>query len=160
MLMGCLSAGRGISLPATGVASAQMALRMTGAYSMVREQFNVPIARFEGVEEVIARMGGLTYMMESARLMTVAGLAIGEQPAIVSAIAKYYLTEGGRQVVDDAMDVHGGRGICMGPNNYLARAYQQMPIAITVEGANILTRSLIIFGQGAIRLWSCRLCSS
>jgi len=151
MLMGCLSAGRGISLPATGVASAQMALRMTGAYSMVREQFNVPIARFEGVEEVIARMGGLTYMMESARLMTVAGLAIGEQPAIVSAIAKYYLTEGGRQVVDDAMDVHGGRGICMGPNNYLARAYQQMPIAITVEGANILTRSLIIFGQGAIR---------
>ena len=151
MLMGCLSAGRGISLPATGVASAQMAVRMTGAYSMVREQFNVPIARFEGVEEVIARMGGLTYMMESVRLMTVAGLAIGEQPAIVSAIAKYYLTEGGRQVVDDAMDVHGGRGICMGPNNYLARAYQQMPIAITVEGANILTRSLIIFGQGAIR---------
>ena len=151
MLMGCLSAGRGISLPATGVSSAQMALRMTGAYSMVREQFNVPIARFEGVEEVIARMGGLTYMMESARLMTVAGLAIGEQPAIVSAIAKYYLTEGGRQVVDDAMDIHGGRGICMGPNNYLARAYQQMPIAITVEGANILTRSLIIFGQGAIR---------
>ena len=151
MLMGCLSAGRGISLPATGVASAQMALRMTGAYSMVREQFNVPIARFEGVEEVIARMGGLTYMMESARLMTVAGLAIGEQPAIVSAIAKYYLTEGGRQVVDDAMDIHGGRGICMGPNNYIARAYQQMPIAITVEGANILTRSLIIFGQGAMR---------
>lgn len=151
MLMGCLSAGRGISLPATGVASAQMAVRMTGAYSMIREQFNVPIARFEGVEEVIARMGGLTYMMESVRLMTVAGLAIGEQPAIVSAIAKYYLTEGGRQVVDDAMDIHGGRGICMGPNNYLARAYQQMPIAITVEGANILTRSLIIFGQGAIR---------
>ncbi len=151
MLMGCLSAGRGISLPATGVASAQMAVRMTGAYSMVREQFNVPIARFEGIEEVLARMGGLTYMMESVRLMTVAGLAIGEQPAIVSAIAKYYLTEGGRQVVDDAMDIHGGRGICMGPNNYLARAYQQMPIAITVEGANILTRSLIIFGQGAIR---------
>jgi len=151
MLMGCLSAGRGISLPATGVASAQMAVRMTGAYSMVREQFNVPIARFEGVEEVLARMAGLTYMMESARLMTVAGLAVGEQPAIVSAIAKYFLTEGGRQVVDDAMDIHGGRGICMGPNNYLARAYQQMPIAITVEGANILTRSLIIFGQGAIR---------
>ena len=151
MLMGCLSAGRGISLPATGVASAQMAVRMTGAYAMVREQFNVPIARFEGIEEVIARMGGMTYMMESARLMTVAGLAIGEQPAIVSAIAKYYLTEGGRQVIDDAMDIHGGRGICMGPNNYLARAYQQMPIAITVEGANILTRSLIIFGQGALR---------
>ncbi len=151
MLMGCLSAGRGISLPATGVASAQMAVRMTGAYAMVREQFNVPIARFEGIEEVLARMGGMTYMMESVRLMTVAGLAIGEQPAIVSAIAKYYLTEGGRQVVDDAMDIHGGRGICMGPNNYLARAYQQMPIAITVEGANILTRSLIIFGQGAIR---------
>ena len=151
MLMGCLSAGRGISLPATGVAASKMALRMTGAYSRVREQFGISINKFEGVEEVIAKMGGLTYMMDAARLNTVAGLNIGEQPAIVSAIAKYYLTEGAREVVDGAMDIHGGRAICMGPNNYMARSYQQIPIAITVEGANILTRSLIIFGQGAMR---------
>lgn len=151
MLMGCLSAGRGISLPATGVCASKVAVRMTGAYAAIREQFGISIAKFEGVEEALARMGGLTYMMDAARQMTVAGLAIGEQPAIVSAIAKYYLTEGARQVVDDGMDIHGGRAICMGPNNYMARSYQQIPIAITVEGANILTRTLIIFGQGAMR---------
>jgi len=151
MLMGCLSAGRGISLPATGVCISKMAVRMTGAYAAIREQFGISISKFEGVEEALARMGGLTYMMDAARLMTLAGLAIGEKPAIVTAIAKYYLTEGARQVVNDAMDVHGGRAICMGPNNYLARSYQQIPIAITVEGANILTRTLIIFGQGAMR---------
>ncbi|MGH1542087.1 MAG: acyl-CoA dehydrogenase [Arenicella sp.] len=151
MLMGCLSAGRGISLPATGVCASKMAVRMTGAYARIREQFGISINKFEGIDEALARMGGLTYMMESARLLTLAGLDIGEKPAIVSAIAKYYLTEGARQVVDDAMDVHGGRAICMGPNNYMARSYQQIPIAITVEGANILTRTLIIFGQGAFR---------
>lgn len=151
MLMGSLSAGRGISLPATGVSASKMAVRMTGAYAQIREQFGISIAKFEGIEEALARMGGLTYMMEASRLMTVAGLNIGEQPAVVSAIAKYYLTEGARDVVNDAMDIHGGRAICMGPNNYMARSYQQIPIAITVEGANILTRSLIIFGQGAFR---------
>jgi len=151
MLMGCLSAGRGISLPATGGAASKMALRTTGAYARVREQFGISINKFEGVEEVLAKMGGLTYMMDAARLNTVAGLNIGEQPAIVSAIAKYYLTEGAREVIDGAMDIHGGRAICMGPNNYMARSYQQIPVAITVEGANILTRCLIIFGQGAMR---------
>jgi len=157
MLMGCLSAGRGISLPATGGAASKMALRTTGAYARVREQFGISINKFEGVEEVLAKMGGLTYMMDAARLNTVAGLNIGEQPAIVSAIAKYYLTEGAREIIDGAMDIHGGRAICMGPNNYMARSYQQIPVAITVEGANILTRCLIIFGQGAMR-WQRLIC--
>lgn len=151
MLMESLAAGRGISLPATGVAGAKVAARTTGAYARIREQFNLPIGRFEGVQEALARIGGLTYLMDSARELTNAGLNNGEKPSVISAIVKYYLTENSRQVLNDAMDVHGGRGICMGPNNYLARAYQQAPIAITVEGANILTRSLIIFGQGAMR---------
>ncbi len=103
------------------------------------------------MEEALARIGGNAYIMEAARVMTAGAIDLGEKPSVVSAIVKYHLTERGRQVINDAMDVHGGKGICMGPNNYLARAYQQTPIAITVEGANILTRSLIIFGQGAIR---------
>ena len=151
MLMESLSAGRGISLPALGTAGGKQSSRMTGAYARVRKQFHLPIGKFEGVEEVLARMGGFAYMMDAARQLTTIGLDLGERPSVVSAILKYNLTEMMRVVMNDAMDVHGGRGICMGPNNYLARHYQSIPIAITVEGANILTRSLIIFGQGAMR---------
>jgi len=151
MLMESLAAGRGISLPASSVAAAKTASRMTGAYARIRQQFGISIGKFEGVEEALARIGGLTYLMDAARLFTTAGLALGEKPSVVSAILKYQLTDGARIIINDAMDIHGGKGICMGPNNYLARTYQQIPIAITVEGANILTRSLIVFGQGAMR---------
>lgn len=151
MLMELLAAGRAISLPASGVSMSKISARTTGAYARIREQFNVPIGKFEGVQEALARIGGLTYMLDATRLFSLCALQMGEKPSVVSAIAKYHLTEGGRTVINDAMDVHGGRGICMGPKNYLARAYQQTPIGITVEGANILTRSLIIFGQGAMR---------
>jgi acyl-CoA dehydrogenase len=151
MLMNCLAAGRSISLPALSAATAKMSALTTGAYGRVRNQFRVSIGRMEGVEEAIARIGGNAYIMEAARVMTAGAVDLGEKPSVISAIVKYHLTERGRQVINDAMDVHAGKGICMGPNNYLARAYQQTPIAITVEGANILTRSLIIFGQGAIR---------
>lgn len=151
MLMNCLAAGRSISLPASSTGMAKLAARATGAYSRVRVQFKTPIGKFEGVEEALARIGGNTYMMDAARVMTAGAVDLGEKPSVISAIVKYHLTERGRQVINDAMDVHGGKGICMGPGNYLARAYQQLPVGITVEGANILTRSLIIFGQGAIR---------
>jgi len=151
MLMNCLAAGRSISLPANGVGVGKLCALTTGAYGRVRSQFNLSIGRFEGVEEVIARIGANVYLMEAARVMTAGAVDLGEKPAVVSAIVKYHLTERGRQVLNDAMDVHGGKGICMGPSNYLARFYQAIPISITVEGANILTRSLIIFGQGAIR---------
>ena len=151
MLMNCLAAGRSISLPALSAAIGKMGALTTGAYGRVRQQFRVSIGRMEGVEEALARIGGNAYIMEAARIMTAGAIDLGEKPSVVSAIVKYHLTERGRQVINDAMDVHAGKGICMGPNNYLARAYQSAPIAITVEGANILTRSLIIFGQGAIR---------
>ena len=151
MLMNCLAAGRSISLPGSSVGSAKLATRATGAYGRVRQQFSLPIGRFEGVEEALARIAGNLYIMDAARVMTAGALDLGEKPSVISAIVKYHLTERGRQVVNDAMDVHGGKGICLGPSNYLGRAYQQIPIAITVEGANILTRSMIIFGQGAIR---------
>ena len=151
MLMNCLAAGRSISLPANGVGIAKLCALTTGAYGRVRTQFKTSVGRFEGVEEAIARIGGNTYIMDAARIMTAGAVDLGEKPSVVSAIVKYHLTERGRQVVNDAMDVHGGKGICMGPSNYLARSYQSVPIAITVEGANILTRSLIIFGQGAVR---------
>ncbi len=151
MLMNCLAAGRSISLPANSVGMSKLAARTTGGYGRVRTQFNISIGRFEGVEEAMARIGGNLYLMDAARTMTAGAIDLGEKPSVVSAIVKYHLTERGRQVVNDAMDVHGGKGICMGPSNYLGRAYQQIPIAITVEGANILTRSMIIFGQGAIR---------
>ena len=151
MLMNCLAAGRSISLPANAVGMSKLAARTTGGYGRVRTQFKVSIGRFEGVEEAMARIGGNLYLMDAARVMTAGSIDLGEKPSVVSAIVKYHLTERGRQVVNDAMDVHGGKGICMGPSNYLGRAYQQIPIAITVEGANILTRSMIIFGQGAIR---------
>ncbi len=151
MLMNCLAAGRSISLPANGVGIAKLCALTTGAYGRVRTQFKTAVGRFEGVEEAIARIGGNTYLMDAARVMTAGAVDLGEKPSVVSAIVKYHLTERGRQVMNDAMDVHGGKGICMGPSNYLARSYQSVPIAITVEGANILTRSMIIFGQGAIR---------
>lgn len=151
MLMECLAAGRSISLPACFAGMSALAVRTVGAYSTIRSQFNSPIARFEGVQEVLARMGGNLYAMDAARVMTAHGVDLGEKPAVLSAIVKYHLTERGRSVVNDGMDLIGGKGICLGPSNFLARAYQQLPVGITVEGANILTRSLIIFGQGAIR---------
>ena len=151
MLMNCLAAGRSISLPANSCGIAKLAALTTGAYGRVRIQFRTPIGKFEGVEEALARIGGHTYMMDAARVMTAGAIDIGEKPAVISAVVKYHLTERARIVINDAMDVHGGKAICMGPRNYLGRSYQQTPIAITVEGANILTRSMIIFGQGAIR---------
>ena len=151
MLMNCLAAGRSISLPATSVGAAKLAVRTAGAYSRVRTQFKTPIGHFEGIEEALARIGGNTYMMDAARVMTAGAVDLGEKPSVVSAIVKYHLTERGRQAVNDAMDIHGGKGICIGPRNYLGRTYQQIPVSITVEGANILTRNMIIFGQGAIR---------
>lgn len=151
MLMESLAAGRGVSLPAAAAGAAKVAARSGGAYASVREQFGVPIGKFEGVQEALARIGGLTYLLDAGReLMTVA-LGLGEKPAVLSAIVKQQCTDLSRRVVNDAMDLHGGKGICLGPRNYLARLYQQLPIGITVEGANILTRSLIIFGQGAMR---------
>jgi acyl-CoA dehydrogenase len=151
MLMECLAAGRSISLPSSTTGGAKLAVRTTGAYSRIRSQFRVPIGKFEGVEEALARMGGSVYAMEAARVMTAGAVDLGEKPAVISAIVKYHCTERARQITNDAMDVHGGKAICLGPNNYLGRGYQQVPISITVEGANILTRSMIIFGQGAIR---------
>jgi acyl-CoA dehydrogenase len=151
MLMNCLAAGRSISLPANGVGVGKLCALTVGAYGRVRNQFGTSIGRFEGVQEVLARIGGNVYVMDAARMMTAGALDLGEKPAVVSAIVKYHLTERGRSVINDAMDVHAGKGICMGPSNYLARPYQATPIPITVEGANILTRSMIIFGQGAIR---------
>ena len=151
MLMDCLAEGRSISLPALATGAGKAACRYTGAYARVRRQFNMPIGYFEGVEEALARIAALTYQMDAARTITLGALDQGEMPSVVSAIIKYHLTERYRKVLNDAMDIHGGSGICLGPNNLLGRAYQAIPISITVEGANILTRSMIIFGQGAIR---------
>jgi acyl-CoA dehydrogenase len=151
MLMECLSAGRGISLPSSATGAGKLAVRASGAYARVRKQFKLPIGKFEGVEEPLARIGGHLYVIDAARLMTTVGIDLGEKPSVISAIVKYHCTERGRIIANDAMDVHGGKGICLGPSNYLGRGYQQVPIGITVEGANILTRSMIIFGQGAIR---------
>ena len=151
MLMECLAAGRSISLPASNTGMAQLTARAVGGYARIRQQFGMPIGRFEGVEEALTRIGSFTYLMDAARKMTAGAVDLGEKPSVVSAIAKYHVTERARQVVNDGMDVIGGKGICLGPANFLGRAYQQIPIGITVEGANILTRSLIIFGQGAIR---------
>jgi len=151
MLMECLAAGRAISLPSSTTGGAKTAVRTTGAYSRVRSQFKVAIGKFEGVEEALARMGGNLYLMDAARVITAAAVDAGEKPSVISAVVKYHCTERARQVLNDGMDVHGGKGICLGPNNYIGRGYQQIPISITVEGANILTRSMIIFGQGAIR---------
>jgi acyl-CoA dehydrogenase len=151
MLVEQLSAGRCISLPSSATGGALGATFATGAYARIRRQFNTAVGRFEGVQQVIARMVGLTYIMDAARSVTTAAIDAGERPAVPAAILKYHLTEMGRRVANDAMDVQGGKAIMLGPRNYLARGYQSVPIAITVEGANILTRNLIIFGQGAIR---------
>jgi acyl-CoA dehydrogenase len=151
MLMECLAAGRSISLPALSVGSAQMATRQVGAYSTVREQFDTPIGRFEGIEEPLARIGGYTYLMTATQRLTCAGLDLGEKPSVLSAIIKCYATELMRRCVTDAMDIRAGAAIQLGPRNTLARNYAAAPIGITVEGANILTRSMIIYGQGAIR---------
>ncbi|HZP66282.1 MAG TPA: acyl-CoA dehydrogenase [Rudaea sp.] len=151
MLMECLAAGRSISLPALSVGAAQMMTRISGAYATVREQFDTPIGRFEGIEEPLARIAGKTYMMTATRTLTCGALDAGEKPAVLSAVAKAYLTEGMREVVTDAMDIRAGAAIQRGPRNSLSRAWDAVPIGITVEGANILTRSMIIYGQGAIR---------
>ncbi|NHI00606.1 MULTISPECIES: acyl-CoA dehydrogenase [Oceanimonas] len=151
MLVECLSAGRGISLPALGTACGHLATRSTSAYAVVRKQFGLSIGRFEGVQEALARIGGLTYQLEAARRLTTRALDMDESPAIVTAISKYHMTEMARTVINDAMDVHAGKAIQLGPKNYLAHNYMSIPIAITVEGANILTRNLMIFGQGASR---------
>jgi acyl-CoA dehydrogenase len=151
MLMQSLAAGRSISLPATGVAGGKMAALLSGSYARIRKQFDIPICDFEGIEEPLARIGGRTYRMDAARQLTLAALDQGQRPGVLSAILKYQLTEGNRQCINDAMDIHGGKAIIKGPSNYLAHGYQALPISITVEGANILTRSLIIFGQGVIR---------
>lgn len=151
MLMNCLSVGRSISLPAVGTGAAKFTSLVTGQYAQVREQFNVPLAAFEGIQEALARIGGNAWLMDSARMLTANAVDLGEKPSVLSAILKYHLTERGRECISHAMDVHGGKGIIMGPNNYLGRSWQGAPIFITVEGANILSRNLMIFGQGAIR---------
>jgi len=151
MLMESLAAGRSISLPALSVGAAQMATRICGAYATVREQFDTPIGRFEGIEEPLARIAGLTYLMTATRTLTCGALDAGEKPAVPGNICKAYLTDSMRQVISDAMDIRAGSAIQRGPRNTLARAWDAVPIGITVEGANILTRSMIIYGQGAIR---------
>ena len=151
MLVEQLSVGRCISLPSNATGGAKAGVWATGAYARIRTQFNTPVGRFEGVETVIARMAGLTYIMDAARSVTAGAIDGGEKPSVPSAMLKYHATEMARQVANDAMDIHGGKGIMLGPNNYLARGYEVVPVAITVEGANLLTRNLIIFGQGAIR---------
>jgi acyl-CoA dehydrogenase len=151
MLVEQLSVGRCISLPSSATGGAQAAVYASAAYARIRRQFNMPIGRFEGIEQVLARMAARTYIMDAARSVTAGAIDGGEKPSVPSAMLKYHATELGRMIANDAMDVHGGKGICLGPKNYLGRGYQIVPVAITVEGANILTRSLIIFGQGAVR---------
>lgn len=151
MLVECLSAGRAISLPGMGAATGQLCYRTTGAYSRIRSQFNLPIGYFEGIEEALGRIAGNAYLLEATRQATAQSIDLGVKPAVISAIAKYHMTEMGRDCSKDAMDVHGGKGLIMGESNYLGHGYIATPIGITVEGANILTRNLMIFGQGAIR---------
>ncbi len=151
MLVDCLSAGRAISLPSGAIAASKVAAIATGAYARIRKQFNLPIGKMEGVEEALARIAGTAYTNAAVGAFTTAAIDSGEKPSVASAIVKYHTTERARRAVIDAMDVHGGKGIILGPKNYLGRMYQGAPISITVEGANILTRSLIIFGQGSVR---------
>ncbi|UPR48186.1 acyl-CoA dehydrogenase FadE [Vibrio cyclitrophicus] len=151
MLVECLSVGRGITLPSNSTGGIKSAALATGAYARIRRQFKQPIGRMEGVEEPLARLAGNAYLMDAASNLTVAGIDLGEKPSVISAIVKYHCTHRGQRSIIDAMDIVGGKGICLGPSNFLARGYQGSPIAITVEGANILTRSMIIYGQGAIR---------
>ncbi len=151
MLIELLAVGRAITLPSSSSGGAKLASLTTGAYSRIRKQFNLSIGRFEGIEAVMSRLAAYTYATSALSRMTATAVDLGEKPAVPSAIAKYHATEMARQVITDAMDIHGGKGISMGPRNYLGRGWQAMPIWITVEGANILTRSMMIFGQGAIR---------
>lgn len=151
MLMECLAAGRAITLPSNALGGAKVLTLASGAYARIRSQFGLPIGRFEGIQQPLAHIAMYTYIMDAARQFTIAKIDAKEKPAIASAIVKYHVTEFGRKCVIHGMDIHGGKGICLGPNNYLGRGYQTAPIAITVEGANILTRNLIIFGQGLMR---------
>ncbi|QTE96820.1 acyl-CoA dehydrogenase FadE [Shewanella algae] len=151
MLVECLSVGRGITLPSNSAGGVKTAALATGAYARIRRQFKLPIGKLEGIEEPMARIGGNAYLMDAVTALTTTGIDLGEKPSVISAIVKYHLTDRMQKCVIDAMDIHGGKGVCLGPNNYLGRGYQAAPIAITVEGANILTRSMIIYGQGAIR---------
>jgi acyl-CoA dehydrogenase len=151
MLMTALAAGRGISLPSLSAAGAAYAARTTGAYARIREQFNVPIGKFEGIEEPLARIAGTAYLLDAARRLTCAALNQGHHPAVISGIMKLHATDRMRIVIDDAMDIHGGKAVIDGPQNYIGNLYRSVPVGITVEGANILTRNLIVFGQGAIR---------
>ncbi|MFD2166924.1 acyl-CoA dehydrogenase FadE [Thalassotalea euphylliae] len=151
MLVECLSVGRAITLPSNSAGGVKSIAMATGAYARIRRQFKLPIGKMEGIEEALARIGGNAYLMDAVTTMSTGAIDLGEKPSVISAIAKYHLTEKMRSSVTDAMDIHGGKGVCMGPANYLARGYQGAPVAITVEGANILTRSMIIYGQGAIR---------
>lgn len=151
MLMECLSAGRGISLPALAAATGHVTERMTGAYAYVRQQFGMPIGLFEGVQAAMGKIGGTNYTLESMRRLTVTALCEGKSPSVITAMTKYHMTEMGRQVMEAAMDIHAGKGIQLGPRNYLGHGYMATPVSITVEGANILTRNLMIFGQGATR---------
>ncbi|MBO6849938.1 MAG: acyl-CoA dehydrogenase [Marinobacter sp.] len=151
MLLECLSIGRSISLPALGTGAGKVASLATGSYALTREQFGRSISQFEGVQEALEPIAGYTYMMDAARLLTSGMLDRGVRPAVPSAVLKYRNTDLMREVINHAMDVVAGRGVITGPRNFLARAYQAVPIGITVEGANILTRSLMIFGQGSIR---------
>ncbi|MGB5353354.1 MAG: acyl-CoA dehydrogenase [Woeseia sp.] len=151
MLVELLSVGRAITLPSSATGGGQAGAWASGAYTQLRKQFGLPVAKFDGVGEALSRIAGHTYIMNAAVSVTAGAIVQGEKPAVPSAILKYHCTELGRKVANDAMDVHGGKAVMMGPKNYLGRGYMATPIAITVEGANILTRSLIIFGQGAIR---------
>jgi acyl-CoA dehydrogenase len=151
MLVECLSVGRAITLPSNSTGGIKALALATGAYARIRRQFKLPIGKMEGIEEVLARIGGYAYLSDAATTLSTGAIDLGEKPSVVSAIVKYHLTERLREATNDSMDIHGGKGICMGPNNYLARGFQGAPIAITVEGANILTRNMIIYGQGAIR---------
>ncbi|BBB97515.1 MULTISPECIES: acyl-CoA dehydrogenase [Bradyrhizobium] len=151
MLMTALAAGRGISLPSLSAAGAAYAARTTGAYARIREQFGISISKFEGIEEPLARIAGTAYLLDAARRLTCAALNEGHHPAVISGIMKLHATERMRIAIDDAMDIHGGKAVIDGPQNYLGGLYRSVPVGITVEGANILTRNLIVFGQGAIR---------
>lgn len=151
MLVECLSVGRAITLPSNSAGGVKSIALATGAYARIRRQFKLPIGKMEGIEEPLARIGANAYLMDAVTTMSTGAIDLGEKPSVISAIAKYHLTEKMRSATIDAMDIHGGKGVCMGPSNYLARGYQGAPIAITVEGANILTRNMIIYGQGAIR---------
>lgn len=151
MLMECLAVGRGVTLPALSVGGAKMTTFASGIYARIREQFHLPIGRFAGVAEALAKIAGNTYTMDALRLFVVSALDAKERPATPSAMSKYHATELARHVICDAMDIHGGKGICLGPKNYLAQSYLETPISITVEGANIVTRCLMIFGQGVMR---------